>query len=102
LQVNLRKDNFFVQDSNWYTSESNYRKFISGTEGKSSVFLELGVGYNTPGIIRFPFEAMIRNNPNTLLVMLNRKHMNGMPENVGSTIAFHEDMKAVMDDIRNY
>ena len=74
MEVNLRKDNYFVQDSNWYTSESNYRKFISGTEGKSTVFLELGVGYNTPGIIRFPFESMVRNNPNALLIRLNRDH----------------------------
>ncbi len=74
MEVNLRKDNFFVQDSNWYTSEDNYRKFISGTEGKSTLFLELGVGYNTPGIIRFPFEAMVRNNPNALLIRLNQDH----------------------------
>ena len=102
MDVNLRKDNYFVQDSNWYTSESNYRKFISGTEGKSTLFLELGVGYNTPGIIRFPFEAMVRNNPNALLVRLNRDHMNGMSENLGSTISFDEDMTTVINDIRNY
>ncbi len=64
MEVNLRKDNIFVQDSKWFTSESNYRKFISGTEGKSTVFLELGVGFNTPGIIRYPFEAMVHDNPN--------------------------------------
>jgi NAD-dependent SIR2 family protein deacetylase len=102
MEVNLRKDNYFVQDSNWYTSESNYRKFISGTEGKSTLFLELGVGYNTPGIIRLPFEAMVRNNPNALLVRLNRDHMNGMSENLGSTISFNEDMTTVINDIRNY
>jgi len=100
-EVNLRKDNFFVQDSNWYTSESNYRKFIAGTEGKSTVFLELGVGYNTPGIIRFPFEAMVCNNPNALLLRLNRDHMDGMSENLGSTISFDEDMTTVINDIRN-
>jgi NAD-dependent SIR2 family protein deacetylase len=102
MEVNLRKDSFFVQDSNWYTSEDNYKKFISGTEGKSTVFLELGVGYNTPGIIRFPFEAMVRNNPNALLIRLNRDHLKGMPENFGSTISFNEDITTVINDIRNY
>jgi NAD-dependent SIR2 family protein deacetylase len=102
MEVNLRKDIFFVQDSNWYTSESNYRKFISGTEGKSTVFLELGVGYNTPGIIRFPFEAMVHNNPNALLIRLNRYHINGMSENLGSTISFDEDMTTIINDIRYY
>jgi NAD-dependent SIR2 family protein deacetylase len=101
MEVNLRKDNFFVQDSNWYTSESNYRNFISGAEGKSTVFFELGVGYNTPGIIRFPFEAMVRNNPNALLIRLNKDHMNGMSENLGSTISFDEDMTTIINDISN-
>ena len=101
MEVNLRKNNYFVQDSNWYTLESNYRKFISGTEGESTVFLELGVGYNTPGIIRFPFEAMVHNNPNSRLIRLNRDHMKGMSENLGSTISFNEDMTTVINDIRN-
>jgi NAD-dependent SIR2 family protein deacetylase len=102
MEVNLRKDNFFVQDNNWYTSESNYRNFISGTEEKSTVFLELGAGYNTPGIIRFPFEAMVRNNPNALLIRLNRDHTNGMSENLESTISFDEDMTTIINEIRNY
>jgi NAD-dependent SIR2 family protein deacetylase len=102
MEVNLRKDNYFVQDSKWHTSQENYNKFISGNEGKSTVFLELGVGYNTPGIIRFPFEAMVRNNPNALLVRLNRDHMNGMSEILGSTTSFDEDMSTVINDIRNY
>jgi NAD-dependent SIR2 family protein deacetylase len=102
MEVNLRKDNFFVQDSYWYTSESNYRKFISETYNKTTVFLELGVGYNTPGIIRFPFEAMVNNNPNALLIRFNRDHLNGLPENLGSTISFNEDMTTVIKDIKNY
>jgi NAD-dependent SIR2 family protein deacetylase len=102
MEVNLRKDNFFVQDINWYTSEDNYRKFISATGGKSTLFLELGVGFNTPGIIRLPFEEMVHNNPEALLIRLNRDHLKGMPENQGSTITFYEDMAAVIDDIMNY
>jgi hypothetical protein len=100
MEVNLRKDNFFVQDSNWYTSERNFRNFTSGTEGKSTAFFKLGVGYNTPGIIRFPFEAMVRNNPNALLVRLNRYHPEGVPENLQSTISFDEDMTGVIKDIK--
>jgi len=102
MDTNLRKDNYFVQDSNWYTSENNYRKFISGTEGKQTVFLELGVGFNTPGIIRFPFEAMVRTNQNALLIRLNKDHMDGMPENKGSTISFDEDIRTVIRDLKNF
>jgi len=99
MDTNLRKDNHFVQDRNWDLSDSNYRNFISGIEEKQAVFLELGVGFNTPGIIRFPFEAMIRNNPNAFLIRLNRDDLNGMPENIGSTISFGEDMKIVINDL---
>jgi len=101
MEVNLRKDNFFVQDTNWHTSETNYRKFISGTEGKSTLFLELGVGYNTPGIIRFPFETMVHNNPDALLIRINRDHPESAPENNQSAISFDEDMTAVINDIRD-
>jgi NAD-dependent SIR2 family protein deacetylase len=100
MEVNLRKDNFFVQDSNWFTSENNYRKYISGTEGKSTIFLELGVGFNTPGIIRLPFENMVYNNPDALLIRLNRDHLNGLPENFESTISFNEDMTEVIKGIK--
>ena len=102
MEVNLRKDNYFVQDSRWYKSQENYNKFIPATKGKSTVFLELGVGYNTPGIIRYPFETMVHKNANALLIRLNRDHLNGMPENLGSTITFREDMTTVINDITNY
>ncbi len=99
MEVNLRKDSNFVQDCNWYSAEANYRNFLSGTEGKSTVFLELGVGFNTPGIIRYPFEAMVHNNPDALLIRLNKDHLNGMPDNHGSTISFNEDMHDVINDL---
>jgi NAD-dependent SIR2 family protein deacetylase len=101
MDTNLRKDNHFVQDSNWHNSDDNYRKFISETKGKSTVFLELGVGFNTPGIIRFPFEAMVRNNRDAMLLRLNRDDIHGKPENAGSTIAFDEDMATVINNILN-
>lgn len=101
MDVNLRKDNYFVQDTKWYSSEGNYRKFISGIKEKSALFIELGVGYNTPGIIRYPFENMINNNRGATLIRLNRDHPEGMAENAESTISFSEDMTTVINDIRN-
>lgn len=101
MEVNLRKDKYFVQNTKWYKSQDNYNKFISGTKGKSTVFLELGVGYNTPGIIRYPFEAMVHNNHDAILIRLNRDHTEGSSENFGSTISFTEDMTRVIYDLRN-
>lgn len=102
MEVNLRKDNYFVQDSNWYKSQENYNEFISATKGKTTVFLELGVGYNTPGIIRYPFETLIHNNPNAMLIRINRDHPDGMSENLGSTISFAELMTSAINDIKGY
>lgn len=99
MEVNLRKDSKFVQDSKWFVSADNYKEFISGTRGKSTVFLELGVGYNTPGIIRYAFEEMVHNNPNALLIRLNKDHPDGLPENPGATISFNEDMTNVINDL---
>ena len=64
--------------------------------------MELGVGYNTPGIIRYPFEAMVHKNPNALLIRINQDHPEGISENLASTISFNEDMTAVIDDISNH
>jgi len=101
MEVNLRKDNYFVQDRTWYASQQNYSKFLSGSRGKPTVFLELGVGYNTPGIIRFPFETMVHDNPDALLIRINRDHPESAPEIFKSTISFDEDMTAVINDIRS-
>lgn len=56
MEVNLRKDAYFVQDDNWYKQNKAYNNFIDNIKDKKVVLLELGVGFNTPIIIRFPFE----------------------------------------------
>lgn len=100
MDVNLRKDNRFVQDENWHQAESNYNSFVSGFKNELVVFVELGVGYNTPGIIRYPFEAMVYRNPKATLIRVNRDYPEGLPENHNSTIAFTEEIKLVLNDIR--
>jgi NAD-dependent SIR2 family protein deacetylase len=100
MDINLRKDQYFIQDENWYTNETNYNHFLSEIENKAVVYLELGVGYNTPGIIRYPFEALVYKNPNATLIRINKDYPDGFPENQQSTIAFTEDIKLVMNDIK--
>lgn len=100
MDVNLRKDNYFVQDENWYCSELNYNNFLSLINSEPVVYLELGVGYNTPGIIRFPFESMVYNNPSATLIRINKDNSEGVSENRNSTIAFTEDLKTVLSNIQ--
>ena len=73
-----------------------YADFIEDTEGKFIVYLELGVGFNTPGIIRFPFEQMTYRNSNATLVRVNTHHPDGVKENKDKTIFFTEDMAKVI------
>ena len=72
MEPNLRKDAYFVQDDLWYKQEKAYEKFISDNKYKTLVLLEFGVGFNTPGIIRFPFEQMTYENSNWKLIRFNK------------------------------
>lgn len=74
MNVNLRKDMFFVEDENWHFLNEEYKKYIKVNKGKKLVLLEFGVGFNTPSIIRFPFESMALNYKDTYLVRINNKY----------------------------
>ena len=96
MEINVRKDNYFVEDEKWHEMNKNYSDFLNRAEG-NIVFLELGVGFNTPGIIRYPFEQMTYNNPNTNLIRLNRDFPDAIPENKDKTISFNEDISEIFD-----
>ncbi len=71
MEMNLRNDPDFVEDEAWHRAEENYATFLRDMKGKKVVYLELGLGFNTPVIIRFPFEKMVKDNPNAKLIRLN-------------------------------
>lgn len=98
MSPHLRIDQYFVQDTHWYKSHADYGKFLSKVNG-TVVFLELGVGYNTPGVIRYPFEQMVYHNPDTTLIRINKDYPDVMVENKKSTIAFREDIRRVIANI---
>ena len=62
MAMNLRCDNYFVEDEAWHEAADRYADFMEQNKDKKVVLLELGVGFNTPIIIRFPFEKMVREN----------------------------------------
>ncbi len=96
MDVNLRKDANFVQDAAWYVASENYTSFLAKISESNVVFLELGVGFNTPGIIRFPFEQMTHQNPKATLIRINLQYAQGAEENKNRTIAFNESMIMVL------
>jgi len=99
MDVNLRKDEHFVQDEAWDNACNNYKSFLKEIEDKKIVFMELGVGFNTPSIIRYPFEQMTYVNPNATLIRLNRDYPDGAVENEDKTIVFDEDIMEVISTL---
>lgn len=94
MEVNLRKDAYFVQEENWYKQNKAYKKFLNNAKDKKVVLLELGVGFNTPIIIRFPFEQMTIKNKNWNLVRINK-------DNVMAWNEINEKSVLVQNDINN-
>lgn len=71
MTMNLRADNSFVQDNGWYRANERYEDFIRRHRGLRTLFLELGVGYNTPAIIKYPFWQMTAENPENVYACIN-------------------------------
>ena len=71
MAMNLRIDHTFVQDKGWNMAYNRYEQFKKETRDSSVVFLELGVGANTPGIIKYPFQDMTMQNSQATYAVLN-------------------------------
>ena len=71
MVMNLRSDNHFVQDEGWYQAAERYELFLHRHENMQILLLELGVGYNTPGIIKYAFWQMTAKNPKAIYACLN-------------------------------
>ena len=58
MSMNLRADNTFVEDEGWHVAAKRYEQFLERHKNLNIVFIELGIGYNTPVIIKYPFWQM--------------------------------------------
>lgn len=72
LTMNLRSDDKFVEDEGWHRAAERYENFLRTRAGGKILFLELGVGYNTPIIIKYPFWQMTAKNPNAIYACINQ------------------------------
>lgn len=72
LTMNLRSDDKFVEDEGWHRAAERYEDFLRTCAGQKILFLELGVGYNTPIIIKYPFWQMTAKNPNAIYACINQ------------------------------
>ena len=72
MTMNLRFDDTFVEDEGWHRAAARYENFLRTRAGQKILFLELGVGYNTPVIIKYPFWQMTAKNPNAIYACINQ------------------------------
>lgn len=71
MSMNLRCDGTFVEDDGWHEAAKRYQDFLEKHKNARILFLELGVGGNTPGIIKYPFWNLVHQNKNTFYASLN-------------------------------
>lgn len=71
MSMNLRADDTFVQDKNWFEQKSNYENFLNISKDSKILFWELGVGFNTPSIIKYNFWKMNLNNKESYYISIN-------------------------------
>ena len=72
MTMNLRCDDTFAEDEGWHRAAERYNGFLRTHEGGKILFLELGVGFNTPVIIKYPFWRMTAKNPNAVYACINQ------------------------------
>ena len=99
MTMNLRCDMSFVQDEGWYDASTRYNNFIRRHKGLHVLFLELGVGANTPGIIKYPFWQMTYQNPRAVYACINYGEVLCPQEIAEQSICFDADIKQIIADI---
>lgn len=98
MTMNLRSDDTFVEDEGWHEAAERYENFLRTRKGKV-LFLELGVGYNTPGIIKYPFWQMTAKNPNATFACINYGEAVTIDEIADRSICIDGDIGDAIDAI---
>ena len=96
---NLRSDDTFVEDEAWHLAAGRYRDFLRGHEGARLLFLELGVGWNTPGIIKYPFQRMAAGNERAVYACVNLGEAAAPRELEGRSILVDGDIGEVLREL---
>lgn len=99
MEMNLRSDDRFVQDEGQYEHAKSFQNFIVKTKNKNVVLIEIGVGYNTPSIIKYPFEEMTFSEKKTNLIRINKDYAFCSSEIKDKTVLFNENVKSILLDL---
>ena len=101
MTMNLRCDDTFVQDEGWYQAAQRYEDFLRRHEGMRIVFLELGVGMNTPVIIKYNFWQQVHRNPKANYVCINQGQTYAPQEIENRSLCINTDIGSVLIVLKN-
>ena len=99
MSMNLRSDQTFVEDDGWHQAAERYENFIQDHKKQKIVFLELGVGYNTPGIIKFGFHSAVRKNKSSTYMCVNLFQAAAPDDIQKQSICINEDCGRVIEQL---
>lgn len=97
MSMNLRADETFVEDEGWYIVAFAYQDFLIRHQNQKILYLELGVGYNTPGIIKYPFWRMTAKNPKAIYACVNFDQVGAPREIEDRSICINADIEKVLE-----
>ena len=100
MTMNLRADDTFVEDEGWHAAARRYEAFLRRCQGKRVFFLELGVGGNTPVIIKYPFWRMTQRDPKAVYACINREAACAPEEIRSRAICIQGDIGAALDRLQ--
>ena len=101
MAMNLRTDDTFVEDAGWHAAAERYAEFLRRHQGRKVVFLELGVGGNTPVIIKYPFRRLTAENPNAAYICINQAQSCAPREIENRSLCLTMDIGLLLNQIRN-
>ena len=96
MTMNLRGDDSFVEDEGWKQAANRYTEFLRNNKDSNLLLLELGVGYNTPAIIKYPFWKMCNEWPHTVYVCINQSEAYAPKEIIDKSIIINGDIRQVI------
>ena len=99
MRMNLRADSTFVEDAGWHAAAERYTAFLRETTRKRVLYLELGVGGNTPGIIKYPFWQLTAANPLATYACINFGDAVAPQEILPQSILIDADIDAVLGEL---
>ena len=97
MAMNLRCDNTFVEDEGWELAAKRYAEFIQQKGQGRVLYWELGVGGNTPGIIKYPFWSMVMQNTKAAYACVNMDAAAAPREIADRSLCIQQDIGAVLE-----